>query len=267
MSPTRRRADRRRHRRLDVATGSPASASRWAAPCTAARSTSRRSSGWEDVRLRSPARAAGRSPVSLENDLVALAEAERWFGLGRGIPGFVVITIGAGVGYAPRRRRRGRALARSGPRTRRAHPALGRRTGLPRRVTAGARRRCSAPARSPRRCRLRCSDRSTYDEVLALAAARRSGRGAVVDAAAAALGRLVALAANSHASARRGAGGGGDRAVRDRRGARARAPSPPTATRAPSPCELYVDDSGFTAWARGAAAVAIQAAVDRIRLD
>jgi hypothetical protein len=28
-----------------------------------------------------------------------------------------------------------------------------------------------------------------------------------------------------------------------------------------------VDDSGFTAWARGAAAVAIQAAVDRLRLD
>jgi hypothetical protein len=31
--------------------------------------------------------------------------------------------------------------------------------------------------------------------------------------------------------------------------------------------ELYVDDSGFTAWARGAAAVAIQASVERLRLD
>ena len=33
------------------------------------------------------------------------------------------------------------------------------------------------------------------------------------------------------------------------------------------PVGLYVDDSGFSAWARGAATIAIQDAVDRIDLD
>ena len=38
-------------------------------------------------------------PVVVENDVVALTEAERWFGLGRGIDDFAVVTTGAGVGY------------------------------------------------------------------------------------------------------------------------------------------------------------------------
>ena len=33
------------------------------------------------------------------------------------------------------------------------------------------------------------------------------------------------------------------------------------------PVGLYVDESGFSAWARGAATIAIQDAVDRIDLD
>ena len=33
------------------------------------------------------------------------------------------------------------------------------------------------------------------------------------------------------------------------------------------PVGLYVDESGFSAWARGAATIAIQDAVERIRLD
>jgi hypothetical protein len=33
------------------------------------------------------------------------------------------------------------------------------------------------------------------------------------------------------------------------------------------PVRLYVDESGFSAWARGAATIAIQDAVERIRLD
>ncbi len=35
----------------------------------------------------------------VENDIIALAEADRWFGVGRGLEGFAVITIGDGVGY------------------------------------------------------------------------------------------------------------------------------------------------------------------------
>ncbi|HWM38018.1 MAG TPA: ROK family protein, partial [Streptomyces sp.] len=38
-------------------------------------------------------------PVLLENDFAALVEAETWFGAGRGLDRFAVLTIGAGVGY------------------------------------------------------------------------------------------------------------------------------------------------------------------------
>jgi predicted NBD/HSP70 family sugar kinase len=38
-------------------------------------------------------------PVVLENDVAALVEAETWFGAGRGINRFAVLTIGAGIGY------------------------------------------------------------------------------------------------------------------------------------------------------------------------
>ncbi|HEV7626836.1 MAG TPA: ROK family protein, partial [Streptomyces sp.] len=38
-------------------------------------------------------------PVVLENDFAALVEAETWFGPGRGLDRFAVLTIGAGVGY------------------------------------------------------------------------------------------------------------------------------------------------------------------------
>ena len=55
--------------------------------------------GWHGVDLGALLAERLDAPVAIENDLVALAEAERWFGLGRGIPGFVVVTIGAGVGY------------------------------------------------------------------------------------------------------------------------------------------------------------------------
>ncbi|WP_328420016.1 ROK family transcriptional regulator [Streptomyces sp. NBC_00443] len=38
-------------------------------------------------------------PVVVENDVAALVEAETWFGAGRGLDRFVVLTIGAGIGY------------------------------------------------------------------------------------------------------------------------------------------------------------------------
>ena len=38
-------------------------------------------------------------PVVVENDFAALVEAETWFGAGRGLDRFAVLTIGAGIGY------------------------------------------------------------------------------------------------------------------------------------------------------------------------
>ncbi|MEU9835483.1 ROK family transcriptional regulator [Streptosporangium sp. NPDC048047] len=39
-------------------------------------------------------------PVVVENDVKALTIAEKWFGLGRGVANFAVVTVGAGIGCA-----------------------------------------------------------------------------------------------------------------------------------------------------------------------
>ena len=133
------------------------------------------------------------------------------------------------------------------------------------RATAAAPRRCSRQARSRRRCRRRCSARSTTTRCSRSRRRATRRRGRSTDAAADALGRFVALAANltlQPAVVLAGEGIGlfavarGPGARGDRRGPR---------SAAPIPIEIHVDESGFSAWARGAAAVAIQAAVDRHR--
>lgn len=60
--------------------------------------------GWEKVDLAGPLSEELGVPVYLENDVVAVTSAEHWFGLGRGKPNFVMLTIGAGVGYGLVRR-------------------------------------------------------------------------------------------------------------------------------------------------------------------
>ena len=54
---------------------------------------------WVDVPLGELLAAGTSTPVVVANDLVALTEATHWFGAGRGTDRFVLITIGAGVGY------------------------------------------------------------------------------------------------------------------------------------------------------------------------
>ncbi|MFJ2813460.1 ROK family protein [Streptomyces sp. NPDC087294] len=55
--------------------------------------------GWHDVPLAALVEERTGLPVVVENDVAALVEAETWFGAGRGLDRFVVLTIGAGVGY------------------------------------------------------------------------------------------------------------------------------------------------------------------------
>jgi predicted NBD/HSP70 family sugar kinase len=55
--------------------------------------------GWRDVPLAALVRERTGLPVVVENDVAALVEAETWFGAGRGLDRFVVLTIGAGIGY------------------------------------------------------------------------------------------------------------------------------------------------------------------------
>lgn len=54
---------------------------------------------WRDVPLAELVEERTGLPVVVENDVSALVEAETWFGAGRGLDRFVVLTIGAGVGY------------------------------------------------------------------------------------------------------------------------------------------------------------------------
>ncbi|MGV9234022.1 ROK family transcriptional regulator [Streptomyces nigra] len=54
---------------------------------------------WNDVPLAELVAHRTGLPVVVENDVAALVEAETWFGAGRGLERFVVLTIGAGIGY------------------------------------------------------------------------------------------------------------------------------------------------------------------------
>lgn len=55
--------------------------------------------GWENVQLGVMIETRTGIPTLVENDLVAFTEYEHWFGAGRGLDRFAVVTLGAGVGY------------------------------------------------------------------------------------------------------------------------------------------------------------------------
>lgn len=54
---------------------------------------------WTDVNLGARLETATHLPVVVANDLVAFTEYERWFGGGRNLERFAVVTLGAGIGY------------------------------------------------------------------------------------------------------------------------------------------------------------------------
>ncbi|GAA2980349.1 ROK family transcriptional regulator [Microbacterium terrae] len=220
--------------------------------------------GWEDVPFAEMLSAVLGVPVTLENDLIALAEAEHWFGSGRGIPGFNVITIGTGIGHAlvihdqvVRSREAGVGLAGhiplapSGPRCSLGH--IGCAQAM---LTSGSiAAQVSAALRRP----------VTYDDSLALARQGDPAARSIVDAASDALGRLIALAADFTLQPTVVLAGDGIELFgvnEERVKAAALSDRDPLA----DPLSIHVDRSGFTAWARGAAAIAIQAALRRLNL-
>lgn len=54
---------------------------------------------WAEVPLGAMVERLTGIPVIVENDLVAFTEYEHWFGAGRGLDRFAVVTLGAGIGY------------------------------------------------------------------------------------------------------------------------------------------------------------------------
>ena len=212
--------------------------------------------GWSDVPLADLVEEATGLPVVLENDLVALAGAEHWFGEGRTVASFAVLTIGIGVGYGLVVHDRvvtspdvGVGLVGhfpldgQGPRCPNGHhgcaEAMLTTTGISSQVSVAHRRAVS------------------YDEALALAGDGDPVALEVVTAAGHALGRLIAAVANLAMPERIFLSGEGIELARVAWAAvqegvqRDRDP-------AASPVDVVVQPYDSDQWARGAAAIAIQ---------
>ena len=150
---------------------------------------------WRDVHLAELVKARAKLPVVVENDVAALAEAETWFGGGRGLDRFVVLTIGAGIGYG---------LVLGGKRV----PCAEEDRGFGRYwivnpngpLTLDGERGSAVSLLTIPSIRYQIQaatgQNMTYEEILALAAVGDPMPARVIDEAARALGTLVAQIAN-----------------------------------------------------------------------
>jgi predicted NBD/HSP70 family sugar kinase len=217
--------------------------------------------GWRGVPLAALVEERTGLPVVVENDTAAFVEAETWFGAGRGLDRFVVLTIGAGIGYGLVLG--GRRVPYAGDEDR----GFGRHWildphGGP--LTPDGRRGSAVSLLTipSIRYQVRAAtgrDR-TYEEILASAAAGEPVPARVVAEAGRALGTLVAQIANFVMPQKILLAGEGvglmdvagetvEEAVRANRHPRA------------APVGLETRMSDFHDWARGAAVLAIQVLV------
>lgn len=214
---------------------------------------------WRDVPLAALVEERTGLPVVVENDVAALVEAETWFGAGRGLDRFVVLTIGAGIGYglvlggnrvpyAEEDRGFGRhwILDPNGPLT----PDGERGSAISLLTIPSIRYQIQAAT----------GREHTYEEILALAAAEEPLPARVVAESARALGVLVAQISNFVMPQKILLAGEGvglmevaGKVVEDT----IRSHRHPLA----APVDLETKVSDFHDWARGAAVLAIQVLV------
>jgi len=220
--------------------------------------------GWRDVPLAELLEARLGLPVDLENDVTALTTAEQWFGPARAHDAFAVVTVGAGVGYGLVMHDRVVTTPDTGL-------GLGGHLPLDQNgpLCLDGHRGCStAMLAIPSICAqvgIALGREVGYDEVLELAAAGHPAARSVTAAAGRALGRMMGYIANLtmvDAIVLSGEGVGLWQVAGDTALAALAADRDPEAT----PVEVFVDAAGFSSWARGAAAVAIQASLARLRL-
>ncbi|MEV8557393.1 ROK family transcriptional regulator [Streptomyces sp. NPDC051917] len=215
--------------------------------------------GWRDVPLGALVQERTGLPVVVENDVAALVEAETWFGAGRGLDRFAVLTIGAGIGYGLVLGGRRVPFAEDGHGFGH-HWIIDPNGPL---TPVGARGSAVSLLTIPGieyQIRAATGRDTTYEEILAGAAAGEPMDFRVIDEAARALGTLVAQIANFAMPQKillAGEGVGlmdvaGD-TVRDTIGAHRH----PLA----DPVDLETKVSDFHDWARGAAVLAIQVLV------
>ena len=214
---------------------------------------------WYDVPLAALVEERTGLRVVVENDVTALVEAESWFGAGRGLDRFAVLTIGAGLGYG---------LVSGGRRVLSSEDGLGRgrhwivNPNGPLTPDGERGSAVSLLAIPSIRYQIRAATGHdlTYDEILARAAAGEPMAARVVDEAARALGTLVAQIANFAMPQKILLAGEGVGLVEAAGGAveeSIRANRHPLA----DPVNLETKVSDFHDWARGAAVLAIQVLV------
>ncbi|MEU6227663.1 ROK family transcriptional regulator [Streptomyces sp. NPDC047042] len=214
---------------------------------------------WYDVPLAALVEERTGLRVVVENDVTALVEAESWFGAGRGLDRFAVLTIGAGLGYG---------LVNGGRRVQSSEDGL----GIGRRwivnpngplTPDGERGSAISLLTIPSiryQIRAATGNDPTYDEILASALAGDPMAARVVDEAARALGTLIAQIANFAMPEKILLAGEGVGLVEAAGGA---VEESILANRHPlaDPVNLETKVSDFHDWARGAAVLAIQVLV------
>ncbi|RUR03089.1 ROK family transcriptional regulator [Labedella endophytica] len=215
--------------------------------------------GWSGVALRDLLDVDDGTLVVIENDLLALTRAVHWFGAGRGLRDFALVTVGAGVGYGlvlddrvVSRPDSGVGLAGHIPLDP-AGPAceLGHRGCSSAMLTIGG---------ITGEVGRRLGRAVGYTEALALARDGDADAAHVVVASGAALGRLLALVANLTSVTEIVVSGEGV-ALLDAAGPAVRTALDRDRDPLASPVQLTVDRAGFDEWARAAAASAIQSLV------
>lgn len=211
---------------------------------------------WGEVPLAEMVTDATGLPCVVENDVVAVTEAEHWFGAGRQCERFAVITIGMGVGYGLVVHDRlvtspdaGLGLA--------GHIPLD--PGGP--LCGWGHRGCAAAMLSiPAICSavsIGLGRDIGYDEFLDLAEADNAVARRVADDSGRALGRLVAIVANLTMPHKIIVTGDGIRLASVAYGAMARCMKEDRDAHA-APIDLDIQVFDFFEWARGAAVIAIQ---------
>ncbi len=220
--------------------------------------------GWRDVPLGEMLERSVGLPITLENDVVALAKAEYLVGAARGVPDFSLITIGVGIGYG---------LVIHGHAVKSADTGL----GLGGHVTVdpsgpfcpyGHRGCARAMLSIDSICaqgRVALGRDVSYKELLALATAGEPAPQAIIESAASALGRLIFLSTSLIMHPTVVLSGDGI-ALWDVAESTVRAAANVQRDPDASPLNIIVDKSGFEAWARGAAAVAIEHSLAQLAL-
>lgn len=214
---------------------------------------------WKDVPFADLLQERAKLPVILENDVVALVEAETWFGGGRGADRFAVLTIGAGVGYG---------LVVGGETVRTADDCAGRDTYWildPRGPLTPQGHRGSAASlltipSIEYQVRAATGRDVDYEEILDLARGQDPAAARVIGEAARGLGVLIAQIANFALPQKiilAGEGVGLMDVAGDTVAETVAAHRHPLA----EPVELETKVSDFHEWARGAAVLAIQVLV------